>query len=1243
MRIIGRNKKKNKDKLYGGLSLEVHLVGTHNVELFKRFQCSPTCFVTTNTFFVERSTRLRNSNSRWDQIIKLKLPSKPNSPWVNIIVYDCISSRYSHGVNDGGDPGAGDLVLQRRRSGSSILQNSKYMMTGAASNNTLPINNEDGYSTQHYNASTDSGLDFPFNSKASSSANLLSAEVSRNSRSLMNISIPKTNGSSPTHSPVNAVYQNSPGNHQNHRSNLSISRPNNNSNSNNNISGSGGRKGMMAKNRSSYLYVGEARVSLLEIFKVEDTTNKYNFYQKPRWLTLYDKKRQREENCGSDYVVGEVQVGFRLRCTSKNSTTIQVFSEWQKYLQDNLKSNDYIQNVYSATNYFKNPSEDIISMKDPEAHEFFDEFDDTNDDEPIEDEDDDGADDEDEVDSESLFAISDDLVNPMEMLGLSGNSHGDDDSISDALDVISFEGAENDGDPNEYDNDDESLTEVLKDLELVDELADPLDDITSNFSIPTVVTALDEYDVVFPNGPPVNIDDLMGPGQESPVTPTTDNFPKPEKTFFSSSNSSKSTQGDESDKDDSSDLNSTILKMSKKKRIPLLNRKRINRQASGLDYHGSLISNQFQLAKKEHALGVIFIHFQHIEDLPELKNKISKTYYAMDPFIVATYGRRVFKTSWRKHALNPIFDEYAAFEVYPNEKNFDFHFNVIDKDSFSYNDNIAKYDLTWPEIMAKQTPDHEWQQYKIPLNLTINSREDFPDPILTLGLRYVPYSSLKKFFWEKVVALTTNRETFDIVQTYLFLQTLGSFSESDANEFFELYDKRPWAGDTLTQHELVGGLEKWNKSADFKNIWKCPNCLRSFIPTNNEKNTKLTLENDLITHFALCTLQKCGKVLKPSYVSSEFASKRWFSKVLIKLTYGRYAVGSNNANILVQDRDSGIVLEEKISPHVKVGMRIIYNGKGKENKRFKTLLKTLSVRQGKKFDSPLSARQIDSFIKFHSLDMSQCMEAEYKTFNEFFYRKLKPGSRMPEGDSPQVMVCPADSRCAVYSSIHKSKEIWIKGSKFTLARLTKSYRPDLFNESSSSIAIFRLAPQDYHRIHCPVDGIIGKPIYVDGEYYTVNPMAVRSELDVFGENIRIIIPIESPQFGTLLYIPVGAMMVGSIILTCKEGDTKKRGDEIGYFKFGGSTVIIIAQSDKLIFDSDLVHNSLEGIETLVKVGMSLAHTPKMKEFKRRVRKPVSPDQIDKIKKRISVTMDNMAKSSNIHWQAKALTDALTSQ
>lgn len=93
---------------------------------------------------------------------------------------------------------------------------------------------------------------------------------------------------------------------------------------------------------------------------------------------------------------------------------------------------------------------------------------------------------------------------------------------------------------------------------------------------------------------------------------------------------------------------------------------------------------------------------------------------------------------------------------------------------------------------------------------------------------------------------------------------------------------------------------------------------------------------------------------------------------------------------------------------------------------------------------------------------------------------------------------------------------------------------------------------------------------------------------------------------------------------------------MGYFKFGGSTVILVMQSKKLIFDSDLVSNSLEGIETLVKVGMSIGHTLNIKEIKRRKVKPTDEKQIEKIKRSISVAEHKAENAGNIPWQMQLL-------
>jgi len=110
---------------------------------------------------------------------------------------------------------------------------------------------------------------------------------------------------------------------------------------------------------------------------------------------------------------------------------------------------------------------------------------------------------------------------------------------------------------------------------------------------------------------------------------------------------------------------------------------------------------------------------------------------------------------------------------------------------------------------------------------------------------------------------------------------------------------------------------------------------------------------------------------------------------------------------------------------------------------------------------------------------------------------------------------------------------------------------------------------------------MGKPIPIEGEYYTVNPMAIRSTLDVYGENIRVVVPIDSVAHGRVMVICVGAMMVGSTVITRRTGENVRRAEELGYFKFGGSTILILFEEGRMKFDDDLVDNSNGALETLV--------------------------------------------------------------
>lgn len=123
-----------------------------------------------------------------------------------------------------------------------------------------------------------------------------------------------------------------------------------------------------------------------------------------------------------------------------------------------------------------------------------------------------------------------------------------------------------------------------------------------------------------------------------------------------------------------------------------------------------------------------------------------------------------------------------------------------------------------------------------------------------------------------------------------------------------------------------------------------------------------------------------------------------------------------------------------------------------------------------------------------------------------------------------------------------------------------------------------------------MDGILGEPKLIKGEYYTVNPMAIRSALDVYGENVRVCVPIDSQAHGRVMAICVGAMMVGSTVITAKAGQEVKRTDELGYFQFGGSTIVLLFEPGRMVFDDDLITNSKGALETLIRVGMSIGHT-----------------------------------------------------
>jgi phosphatidylserine decarboxylase len=295
-----------------------------------------------------------------------------------------------------------------------------------------------------------------------------------------------------------------------------------------------------------------------------------------------------------------------------------------------------------------------------------------------------------------------------------------------------------------------------------------------------------------------------------------------------------------------------------------------------------------------------------------------------------------------------------------------------------------------------------------------------------------------------------------------------------------------------------------------------------------------------------------------------------------------------------------------MSIYVRLGMHLLYFGSEQEKvlhwQKTLGLLKAQSEKMGKEYDDPKSRDHIQPFIdSFKLQDTLQQLKkpdpADYVNFNEFFAREIKEDARpIAEPENDRVVSSPADCRLTIFPSVDLATKYWIKGFGFTLGKLLGSDEQAARFEGGP-IAIARLAPQDYHRWHSPVDGTVKSVSLIPGAYYTVNPQAINEQgtMDVFCENKRSVMLVERKGTGSpVAIIAVGAMLVGSIEYCdgIKEGAEIKRGECLGAFKYGGSTVIVVFPNGEITPDEDLVKNSIdEDCETLMRVGWRIGVGP----------------------------------------------------
>jgi phosphatidylserine decarboxylase len=234
-----------------------------------------------------------------------------------------------------------------------------------------------------------------------------------------------------------------------------------------------------------------------------------------------------------------------------------------------------------------------------------------------------------------------------------------------------------------------------------------------------------------------------------------------------------------------------------------------------------------------------------------------------------------------------------------------------------------------------------------------------------------------------------------------------------------------------------------------------------------------------------------------------------------------------------------------------------------------------------------SANRILPFIVDYNLDVDEFAKKpfSFKTFNEFFCRALKPGAR-PIAPGERVAVLPADGRHLAFQNVDAATGFYAKGQKFDLPAFLGD-RTLAAEFAGGAMLISRLCPVDYHRFHFPVAGMPGEARLVNGFLYSVSPIALRRNLACLWENKRMVTLVESPVFGRVAVCEIGATMVGSIFQSYIPGRAVARGEEKGWFKFGGSCVITLFQPGRIRLDADLLSSSAEGMEVYARMGERL--------------------------------------------------------
>ena len=274
----------------------------------------------------------------------------------------------------------------------------------------------------------------------------------------------------------------------------------------------------------------------------------------------------------------------------------------------------------------------------------------------------------------------------------------------------------------------------------------------------------------------------------------------------------------------------------------------------------------------------------------------------------------------------------------------------------------------------------------------------------------------------------------------------------------------------------------------------------------------------------------------------------------------------------IYDRKKKLVVEEK--EYQKKTLNFLYN-----TKRGRFLLKYIVAKpffsklRGLYQRSIFSKKDIKPFIEKYNVDMQGFNIKEYRTFNDFFKRKK---GLIIEG-SKDILISPADAKLFIYD-ITDDLRFDVKKSNYSLSEITgDAWLSKQFK--GGKCLVFRLCVSDYHRYINIDTGELKEVTRIEGELHTVRPIS--EDYRVFSRNTRVVSVLDLDNLGKVVQIEVGALLIG-----CIRNNNQKyfiKGEEKGYFEFGGSTIILLLK-DNVKIDEDIIEQINQGREVKVSIG-----------------------------------------------------------